>query len=926
MANRYYCIMKNLLGVFLLLAYQFSAAQNWVGNYGGQPLGAKCWQLTPDTPNRAGSVWNVSKMDLNQNFDKTYYVYLGNKDGADGISFTMHNSPAGLATWGLLGSYLGYGNISPALHVEVDTYDNSGNGYPDIAADHISILRDGSVLNVVSPPVPASNSSRDIEDGRCHKFRIQWEPTSFSLKVFFDDTLRITRVFNIRDSIFSGISQVYYGFTGGTGGVSNYQTFCEKFADAGQDVTICPGDSVQLNGGSGTTYLWSPPAGLSCTTCPNPKAFPFSSRNYILRVTSPTGCVDSDTIRVNVAAGPTTNAGPDITLCTGDSIRLNVTGATWVQWGSSTYLDDSLSATPWCKPNSNITYIVRGSNTTGCVRYDTLNVFVTTAPNANAGPDTFVCIGNSVQLSASGGAYYSWSPAAGLNDTSVNNPLASPLVETTYRVIVANGTCRDTDYVKVSVKFPPATSAGSDKNICQGDSIQLFASGADIYQWNTSFRVSDSSIANPWVKPLFPTNYIVKGTNTFGCFTFDTVFVNVLPKVTVTASPDTGFCEGGSVQLNCTTFGINTVSWYPAYGLSATNIKNPVASPLVDTIYYVKVDNGTCSYIDSVRVSVWPFPIANAGPDLSICSGDSILINATGNGAVLWKNSTTLSDSNQLSTWAKPTSTTEYYLQVTSIHGCRSFDTIRVNVIQRPAVVASADDSICVGKSKILTATGNGTRFLWSTGDTGSQINVSPTITTTYWVRNGNLNCFGPADSVTVFVDTSLKASFIPNPTSGTVPLLVSFFNTSRGATIFDWDFGDGTTSNLESPSHIFSKEGNYKVILTVRNHLGCIDTFSFSISVRNDFSIAVPNVFTPNGDGMNDYFEVRQTGVKSINMLIFNRWGELIFKSDDLSKTWDGNNNGVQMPEGVYYYLIQVTDFSNKLYPEIKGDLSLIR
>lgn len=916
-----------LLIWFFTLGCLTSVAQSYHTINRARQIGAGCYQLNPDTANTSGCLWSLTQLDLSQPFDKTFLVNLGNKDGngADGISFTLHNSSAGLNAYGTVGSVMAYDGISPSLNFEIDTWDNASNGYPDIAADHVAINKNGSVFNVVSAAVSASNSGRNIEDGSCHKFRIKWVPSTYNINVFFDDTLRINKTYNIIDSIFGGTTQVYWGLTGASGSLSNRQSFCENFADAGFDTYICPLDTAVLTAATAASYQWTPSTGLSCPTCKTTKASPLTTTTYVLKATSFFGCVAYDTVKVFVYNGPTTNAGNDITLCQGDSIQLNITGATSVVFNTSKFLSDSTITNPWCKPTSSVTYIITGTNITNCFRKDTLNIIVTTAPIANAGRDTFVCVGGNVRLQASGGATYQWSPGTGLSATNVSNPLAFPTTTTTYKVIVSNGSCKDSDTVIVSIKPSPLTFAGNDFTICQGDSVKLRATGADTYRWNSKLYLSDSTIDTPWVKPLFSRTFIVTGSTNFGCSKNDTISINVIPKVKVSVTPDTGYCRGNNIQLQAIPFAITSVQWSPNYKISSTTSLTPTVNPDVDTVYTVIVNNGYCSDSAKVRVSVWEYPVANAGTNITICEGDSVQLSGSGMGNYLWFPSGTLSAANILNPYAKPLVSTDYILAVSSIHQCVSFDTVHVDVIKRYSVDAGLDDTICSGNSVTLTATTLGPKVLWNTGDTTFSIIVKPSFTTIYSVVAINNGCFGKADSVVVNVDTTLHASFIPNPDNGDIPLEVIFNNTSRGALSQIWDFGDGNTSTLAQPKHTYNKEGSYRALLIIRNARGCIDSFEYKIIVRNSFKIIIPTVFTPNNDGLNEQYEIFATGTKEFNLVLYNRWGQVLFTSNDPAKTWDGTLNGNPAPDGEYYYTLVVKDKLD-VVSSYKGIFTLIR
>jgi hypothetical protein len=169
-----------------------------------------------------GSVWSENMISLHQDFDVTFQVFLGYNDyGADGIAFVLQ--PVGTGITGGIGGGLGYFGISPSIAVEYDTYQND-----DPALDHISIQLNGDVnlSGTLAGPVQASASVVNIEDGMWHSTRIVWNAGTKTMTVFFDDTFRLDYQDDIVANIFGGNSDVYWGFTGATGGAANLQQFC----------------------------------------------------------------------------------------------------------------------------------------------------------------------------------------------------------------------------------------------------------------------------------------------------------------------------------------------------------------------------------------------------------------------------------------------------------------------------------------------------------------------------------------------------------------------------------------------------------------------------------------------------------------------------------------------------------------------------
>lgn len=167
-------------------------------------------------------------------------------------------------------------------------------------------------------------------------------------------------------------------------------------------------------------------------------------------------------------------------------------------------------------------------------------------------------------------------------------------------------------------------------------------------------------------------------------------------------------------------------------------------------------------------------------------------------------------------------------------------------------------------------------------------------------------------------------ASFTADVNSGYAPLTVNFTNLSSGAISYNWDFGNGGSTAV-NPSNVYSTPGTYSVILIATSGI-CSDTASMVIIVDNGFSIEIPNVFTPNNDGVNDLFTIKSTGVKELTLEIFNRWGQKMYEFSGTKAAWDGvTGNGNDAPSGTYFYLIKAKGVDDTLY-EKQGPVSLFR
>jgi gliding motility-associated-like protein len=220
-----------------------------------------------------------------------------------------------------------------------------------------------------------------------------------------------------------------------------------------------------------------------------------------------------------------------------------------------------------------------------------------------------VCMGSSLQLNASGGVTYAWSPSTGLNNAAIANPVASPIVNTKYLLTVTNQFgCTNKDSVDITVAQPISITAPRDTFVCAGSAIQLKAGGASTYKWiNNTSGLSNVTIANPMALTSADIQYTVVGYDNYGCFT-DTASVNlaVRPVPTVNAGPDVELLANTEQQLQAV--GSSDVIqwlWTPSDYLSCTNCSSPVTQPKTKINYVVTVKNQYgCQASDEVQIKV----------------------------------------------------------------------------------------------------------------------------------------------------------------------------------------------------------------------------------------------------------------------------------------------------------------------------------
>ncbi len=615
--------------------------------------------------------------------------------------------------------------------------------------------------------------------------------------------------------------------------------------NAGNDTTMCIGDSVQLNATGGVSYSWSPTTGLSNPNIANPIAFPNTTTTYVVTVTDALSCTGVDSVTVTVVSPPVITITNDTTICDGACIQLNATGGTSYSWSPTTGLSNPNIANPIACPTVNTTYVVTVSNAANCTNTDSVTITINPLPTITASNDTTICDGACAQLNASGGTSYSWSPTTGLSNPNIANPTACPTVTTTYVVTGTDANnCTNTDTVVVTVSPLPTANAGNDTTICIGDSVQLNATGGTSYTWTPSGSLTNPNIANPIAFPNTTTTYVVTVTDGLGCIDTDTVIVTVASLPVITITNDTTICDGACVQLNAT--GGTSYSWSPTTGLSNPNIANPIVCPTVNTTYVVTVSNAAnCTATDSVIITINPLPTITASNDTTICDGACAQLNATGGTSYVWSPSTGLSDSTIANPTACVTSQTTYMVTGTDANSCVNTDTVTVSINPLPTITASPDVWVCVGDSAQIFANG-GTSYTWLPTSGLSNPNISnpmaaPANTTTYVVTGTDVNGCSNTDSVVVTANDTVPISLANDTTICSGDSVQLGGNpTSVTGTTFNW-FPAGSLNNPTSANPIAFPTVTTTYYVTATNDT-CSTTDSITITVHPISNISAGN------------------------------------------------------------------------------------
>jgi len=485
------------------------------------------------------------------------------------------------------------------------------------------------------------------------------------------------------------------------------------------------------------------------------------------------------------------------------------------------------------------------SDSYGCSPSDSASITVisNSGPVASVDPAPIICPGSSIQLNASGGDTYSWSPTTGLSDPTMADPIAAPAATTNYTV-VASGICgTDTASVNVIVDIPAGT-AMPDASVCIGDDIELSLLSGTVQSWDPDPTLSSTTSQTPTATPLDTTTYYVTIVSDQGCIVTDSITIYVIDGVPDPVLVDTAICTGYSVLLTGPV--ADSWNWQASADLTALNTQSTTATPIIGTTYYVVATNVCGSITDSVRVSLITVQPA-AWPDTIVCPGAEVQLFANGGVEYSWSPPEALNYPDTASPIAVVWGPITYSIEVTDEHGCIGNTTLSLTTWPLPNVLADPDQIIEWGHTAQLGAVGDGL-LVWETVET--------------------LSC-----------DTC--ASPIAKPDSSTT----------------------------------------YTVTVTDVN--GCKNTDVVTILL--DGSLYVPNTFTPNGDGVNDVFRAWGKEIKTYKLYVFNRWGEQIFSTEQLTGFWDGTYKGVDSPIDTYVWKIHVSEITGNrriLY----GHVNLVR
>lgn len=707
--------------------------------------------------------------------------------------------------------------------------------------------------------------------------------------------------------------------------------------------------------------------------------------------TTANSCSTTDTVTVTVNPLPVLAITDPAAVCTPNTVDLTAAAVTAGSTGGGvlSYWTDASATVPLAAPSAvatSGTYYIKSTATGGCTDIAPVNVTVNPLPVSDAGPDITICTGTPATLgtASAAGESYSWSPATGLSASNVSNPdntttnSGSTPIVTTYVVTttVTSTGCLSHDTTVVTVNPFPVLAITNPAAVCAPGTVDITdpavtagsVGGGVLSYWTDAGATTP--LATPTAVTTSGTYYIqmVAGT---GCSDIEPVTVTINPLPVSDAGPDVVICTGSTGNVGAAATAGNAYFWSPATGLSATNISNPTVTltnltttPVSYTYTVTTTVSATgCQSTDDVVVTVNPVATANAGSSQSVCAGSSISLSGAVGGSATggtWSggSGTFTPDNTTLNAVYTP-SAAEYAagsvtltLTTDDPAGPCTFASSNVTFFfyENPVVAFTVDDPngcpIHCASFTDMTTIGGGDNIVawdWNFGD-GGAVDSTTQNTSHCFSQTGfydvtltatsNHGCTTTLTNIhMVQVYAMPVADFNPNPTSATVLNSSVTLENASSSDVNYWNyyFGDGDSSMaVSSPVHTYpnGESNSYIATLIVHNADGCWDTIQKPVGIGPEFTFYIPNAFTPNGDGVNDYFFGQGIGIAEYDIYIFDRWGNMIYHGDNIyASKWDGKaNHGSDVAQqDVYVWKVKLTDVFGKKHNYI-GTVTLVR
>ena len=708
--------------------------------------------------------------------------------------------------------------------------------------------------------------------------------------------------------------------------------------------SICLGQSQTLVASGSGPFIWTASSGSNPAASGTVTVTPAATTNYSVLVGTGS-CTASAVATVSITSSPTAAITPSLsTICLGQSQALSVSGGGPYVWTASSGSNPAAVANVTVTPTTTTTYTVL-SGTGSCTSTAVATVSISTTPVIAITPSiSSICIGQSQALSVSGSGPFTWTASSGTNPPSVGNVTVTPTTTTTYTVLSGSGTCTASAVATVSISLSPSiTITPSLSILCLGQNQILNSNAVGPFIWTASTGVNPPATANVTVSPTSTTTYtLVSGVGT--CTSSAVATVSVTPALTINITPtNTIICNGQFATLS-----VNGSSgpfvWTASSGANPLGTGTVSLNPTISTSYTVIAGTGACTATANSSITVLPnisTVITAISP--SVCLTNTVLISAPlfpGLTYTWLPTASILGTTNSNSIAALPqTSTTVIYTVNISNGVCAQSNTVQLAVNTAPNITNFTtlnNDTICVGGCVTFSANVTGSspilfQWFYESGIGTSSVGIAPEAC---YPSAGNFSVAATASNTCGF-DTLVKSNFV---TVYDMPVLIVNGDTTinigtsaqvyaSGGITYNWTPNlNGTIACPTCSTTIVSPTltTNYIVVASNSPYCRVQDTVKVIVDINcGDFFI--PNVFSPNGDGLNDDINVHGRCISTFNLQIFSRWGEKVFETSSTSESWDGTFRGKKMDTGVFVYKADGISIDGQSF-KFKGNITLIR
>lgn len=698
------------------------------------------------------------------------------------------------------------------------------------------------------------------------------------------------------------------------------------------------GDTSVLDAGTGyNSYTWSNSLGSTQTV------YATAMGTYYVTVIDNNNCTAIDTITINQFPGINIDATPQNISCYGlsdGSINISTSG------GNSpyTFLWDNSSTTESISNLSENTYTLTVTDVNNCTQEYTSVINEPSEFTSSINHTNILCFGEtngevSITVNGGTGSYtYTWNNGA--NTQNISN-----LTDGTYSITVTDANnCTTINSAEVlTVDQPLLVNYSEINNICFGNNEGIIntttSGGTPPYSYNWNNGSSNENLAD-----LYTGTYYLTVNDINNCSEEITVTITEPTELIVSLPANTIICQNSDLNIQSSTTGGNTPY---TYAWNTGNTLNNININITDSTFYTitVTDGNNCNTTQSIAVNTYSLPNITASTDIdSVCPGNPINISTSIIGGL---QPYTVFNNGQIASLpitTYPNGQESFTLQV--VDACGKTDNSIVNINMFPSLPLSFNSDILNGCQPLAVNFNEINNcescvYNWDFGD-GTSNNTSLIhnpkhifeFDGTYSVsinvidKNGCENQLTISNMIEVYPLPDAKFNAYPDVVTVLVPE-IKFTNLSIGNYYNYWFFGDGQASDYTNPVHKYNSITNYTVTLIVETDKGCLDSVYTVVQVKDVFTIYVPTAFSPDNDGINDGFKVVGHGIDTDNfeLRIYDRWGETIWKSNDLFEEWDGipsdANNIVQT--GTYKWLAICRDLDGIEYTR-SGNVTVIR